>query len=211
MSRTLPFAFFVLTACGAAPSTPVANEATATAPAPASRPAPAQAASPASASGPSAPSDDEAADTSAATDDAPPSAPAVPAKTVEKPLPNTPFFVTVPVMAVLKKGDGDLRAEVNLSAADNGHTLIIQPRLVMFMPLDEELKDLAKDKMKVVSTSGSGEQYSIVYRPYPNMFTYMRHFSVGGKNMSCFIEGLYRQDDLPAYDAICKSVQLKKR
>jgi hypothetical protein len=42
------------------------------------------------------------------------------------------------------------------------------------------------------------------------MFTYLSYFSVGGKDMSCLVEGLYHQDDIPTYDAICKSVRLKK-
>jgi hypothetical protein len=212
MTRTAALALLFLAGCGAAPGVPVASETTAgPATAPSSAPAAAPASSSASASAapaPSATADDATADSS--TDpDAPPAAPAH-VKTVEKPLPNTPFFVTVPVTAVLKKGDGDLNAEVLLDPSSS-YRLTIRPRLVMFMPLDEELKDLAKDKLKLVSKSGAGDQYTVVYKPYPNMFTYLGYFSVGGKDMSCLVEGLYHQDDIPTYDAICKSVRLKKR
>jgi len=213
MTRATTLALFVLAGCGAAPGAPVVSETTAgPATAPSSAPAAAPSSSSSSASSsaapaPSATADDATADSS--TDpDAPPAAPGH-VKTVEKPLPNTPFFATVPVTAVLKKGDGDLNAEVLLDPSST-YRLTIRPRLVMFMPLDEELKDLAKDKLKLVSKSGAGAAYTVVYKPYPNMFTYLSYFSVGGKDMSCLVEGLYHQDDIPTYDAICKSVRLKK-
>jgi hypothetical protein len=210
MTRIAPLALFVLAGCGAAP-VPVASHTTGT-PATASSSPSATApdsssASASAAPAPSATADDATADSSSDSD-TPPPAPAH-VKTVEKPLPNTPFSVTVPVTATLKKGDADLEAEVSLDT-NSSYRLTIRPRLVIFMPLDDELKDLAKDKMKVVTKSGAGDQYTVVYKPYPNMFTYLSYFSVGGKDMSCLVEGLYHQDDIPTYDAICKSVRLKK-
>jgi hypothetical protein len=131
-------------------------------------------------------------------------------KTVVKALPNTPFLVTVPTTAVLKKGDGAQDAEVYLH--EGGPRLKIDRNIlgVVFGNLDEFQKSCKKDNTTIVSKTGSGDHYSVVYKPFPNMFTYFRFFTVGDKELECFVEGLYGQDDIPTYDAICKSVRAKK-
>jgi hypothetical protein len=88
--------------------------------------------------------------------------------------------------------------------------LTVGGRGVMFEPFDKELAELEKQKLPVVSKRGSGVEYAIVYKPYPNMYTYERFFSLGGKDFECVVEGLYRRSEIPIYDAICKSVKLKK-
>jgi hypothetical protein len=131
-------------------------------------------------------------------------------KGVDKPVPNLPLTVSVPSTAVIKADRSD-SATVSPEGHEGYGIMSIGARGVMFEPLDKELAELEKQKLPVVSKRGSGEAYVIVYKPYPNMYTYERFFTVGGKPMECVVEGLYHRDEIPIYDAICKSAKVRKR
>jgi hypothetical protein len=131
-------------------------------------------------------------------------------KGADKPLPNLPLSVSVPSTAVIE-ADGTDAATVSPEGRKGYGIMTIRSRSVLFEPLDKELAELDKQHLKVVSKRGSGEQYAIVYKPYPNMFTYEKFFTLGGKDMQCLVEGLYHRDEIPIYDAICKSVRARKK
>jgi hypothetical protein len=131
-------------------------------------------------------------------------------KGADKPLPNLLLSVSVPTTAVIE-AEGTDAATVSPEGHKGYGIMTIRSRSVLFEPLDKELAELDKQHLKVVSKRGSGETYAIVYKPYPNMFTYERFFTLGGKDMECLVEGLYHRDEIPIYDAICKSARAKKK
>ncbi len=220
MRRRSTLLLLLATACGGAsqaqtgPSTgtpAAAATATATESAPPSTSA--TAAPPDSSSASSAPAADSSDEATASPDDDEKLDPlAAPAKYkgAGKPLPNLSVSVSVPPTAVIE-ADGTDAATVSPEGRKGYGIMTIGSRSVLFEPLDKELAELDKQHLKVVSKRGSGTDYAIVYKPYPNMFTYERFFTLGGKDMQCLVEGLYHRDEIPIYDAICKSVRARKK
>jgi hypothetical protein len=131
-------------------------------------------------------------------------------KGADKVLASLPFLVSVPATAVIE-AEGTDAATVSPEGRKGYGIMTIRSRSVLFEPLGKELAELDKQHLKVVSKRGDGEKYTIVYKPYPNMYTYERFFTLGGKDMQCLVEGLYHPDEIPIYDAICKSLRAKKK
>jgi hypothetical protein len=174
---------------------------------------PAAATSAAPAASTSAPADSSDDATAESSDDEkldPLASPAAKYKAVDKPVPNLPLLVSVPATAVLKPERADA-ATVSPEGKEGYGVMSIESRSILFEPLDKELAELDRQHLKVVSKRGSGNEYSIVYKPYPNMFTYEKFLTVGGKDLECLVEGLYHRDEIPLYDAICKSLRAKKK
>jgi hypothetical protein len=116
-----------------------------------------------------------------------------------------PFSIALPEGATVKKEDNQDVVEFAFAGAN----LFIRERSVVYEgPLDKNLKDLAKEKMKVFFKDGSGDSYGIAYQPSKDNSTlqYLRYITVGGKQMECSAPGIF-QDSIAVYDAVCKSMQ----
>jgi len=119
-----------------------------------------------------------------------------------------PYSIALPEGATLEQDDGPVPSDV-VRFDGGGAPLTIGPRgSVSFMPLDASLKDLARQRMKVVFTAGSGDSYVIVYQPFKDNSTleYIRYFTIDGQNMQCEASGIF-EASIPEYDAACRSIR----
>jgi hypothetical protein len=124
-----------------------------------------------------------------------------------KPLPNTPFKVTVDAKAKLTPQSGSDAASIHLG--NDGVPLQVTKRgfSVLGDTLEEVLQSLAKDHCPILKKEGSGNTFTIAWSDSPagSIVQYMRFFSVDGKDWKCYAGGIDKSE-IAAYDRVCKSV-----
>jgi len=181
---------------------------------------PPEAATPAtSAAAPSAGANAPAASQDPSAERAPPAAGAgevVPAHVPAKPSDPTkrqklkvaPYTIALPEGSTVEKEDGPVPADV-VKLGGSGTPITIGPRSsVTYKPLEDELKDLAREHINVVFKEGKGSSYVIIYQPSKNSraLQYIRYFTIDGKDLECEAGGIY-ESAIDDYHAACTSIR----
>jgi len=179
--------------------TPAASDAAASAPPPSSSSSPNAANTPAS----------DAKTDSSATVPAP-AAPQV-AGPGTSALGGVPLLITLPDGAVLKPTEFADQSQVKLAAGKGTLTVgAWNPDNDEAATIDAFQKFVTRTKMTLLSKSGSGTSYSVMYKAsFSPLITFIRRMKVGDTEVECMVNDVRDKSEVRAYDAICKSLRAK--